>query len=276
MMTVAEFLESGLIECYVLGSATPAEMQLVEEMALAHLEVRSLLEQTELTLIAYAETHAVAPRAELRESVLAAVLAANETPVIPIQAQVQTTPVSSNSQFRTWALAASVLLLLSVGGNIWFWTNASKTNERLAALEQEKTSATEQNKTIAEQLAQQQKMVVSLQHDHDMATNPQVSSMLLKGQKEFAQVNFLAHWDKSAKFCCIHNEKLAPLPEGKQYQLWAIVNGKPVDAGVLPIDELVSVHQLPKLETAEAFAVTLEKTGGVSQPEGPMVALASL
>jgi hypothetical protein len=274
-MTVAELLESGLIECYVLGSATPAEMQLVEEIAAKHPEIREALEQAESSLIAYAEAHAVAPRAELRETLLSAVLAHKETPVIPVQITTPS-PESLGTKFRTWALAASVLLLVSVGGNIGLSMRSAKTTEQLAALEKEKARIAEQSKTISEQLAQQAAASKALQHDHDMAINPQVHSMLLTGQKDFEQVSFLAHWHKSEKNYCIHNEKLAPLPEGKQYQLWAIVHGKPVDAGVLPINETASVHQLLDLESAEAFAVTLEKMGGAEQPEGPTVALVSL
>ncbi len=274
-MTVTELLESGLIECYVLGSATAAEMQLVEEMVVKHPEIRLALEQAESAVIAYAEAHAVAPRPELRETVLSAVLAQNETPVIPIQTAVQPSE-ALRTKFRVWAIAASVLLVVSVGGNIWLAMRSTQATDQLAALEKEKAVIAEQNKTISQQLVQQTNEQKALQHDHDMAINPQVRSMLLTGQKDFEQVSFLAHWHKSEKFYCIHNEKLTPLPEGKQYQLWAIVNGKPVDAGVLPIDETVSIHQLPKLESAEAFAVTLEKMGGVQQPEGPMVALASL
>ncbi len=52
----------------------------------------------------------------------------------------------------------------------------------------------------------------------------------------------------------------------KQYQLWAIVNGKPVDAGTFDMGEGVSFVKLKTIPKAEAFAITLEKRGGSETP----------
>ena len=56
-----------------------------------------------------------------------------------------------------------------------------------------------------------------------------------------------------------------PIPdEGKQYQLWALVGGKPVDAGVF---ELVSgIQRVKDIPEADAWAVTLEPKGGSISP----------
>ncbi len=57
---------------------------------------------------------------------------------------------------------------------------------------------------------------------------------------------------------------LPPLAAGKQYQLWGIVNGQPVDAGIFdPVDGLISMKQL---QDAAAFAVTIEPIGGSQVP----------
>ena len=53
-------------------------------------------------------------------------------------------------------------------------------------------------------------------------------------------------------------------PTGKQYQLWAIVDGKPVDAGV--INNCIGLCKMKKIDHAEAFAITLEKEGGSPTP----------
>ena len=55
----------------------------------------------------------------------------------------------------------------------------------------------------------------------------------------------------------------------KQYQLWAIVDGKPVDAGMVEESAdasgklLLKMHNIPE---AQAFAITLEKKGGSPTP----------
>jgi anti-sigma-K factor RskA len=76
-------------------------------------------------------------------------------------------------------------------------------------------------------------------------------------------------------------QNLAPVPAGKDYQLWVIEKGKaPVDAGVFCVDAKGSaqIRFKPKADVAMAatFAITLEKKGGVPAPEGTMMLLGNL
>jgi anti-sigma-K factor RskA len=50
-----------------------------------------------------------------------------------------------------------------------------------------------------------------------------------------------------------------------QYQLWAIADGKPVDAGMYT-EEKDSKIALANITNAQAFAITLEKKGGSPVP----------
>jgi anti-sigma-K factor RskA len=72
------------------------------------------------------------------------------------------------------------------------------------------------------------------------------------------------YWDKSTKDVYFLPTKLDQVPAGKQYQLWAIVNGKPVDAGV--IGECNGLCKMRNIPNAEAFAITLEQKGGSPTP----------
>ncbi|MCZ6727318.1 MAG: anti-sigma factor [Acidobacteria bacterium] len=70
---------------------------------------------------------------------------------------------------------------------------------------------------------------------------------------------------------------LAPPGPDKTYQLWLIVAGQPVSAGLLEVDEAggasLVIESLDDPSAIEAWAVTLEPAGGVQQPTGPMVLL---
>jgi anti-sigma-K factor RskA len=67
-------------------------------------------------------------------------------------------------------------------------------------------------------------------------------------------------------------EGLPPLPAGKVYQLWVIVNAKPVSVGVFEPDATGRVHAVmdtpPIAVMPRTVAVTLEPTGGLAQPSG--------
>jgi hypothetical protein len=71
-------------------------------------------------------------------------------------------------------------------------------------------------------------------------------------------------WDKNSKDVYIYVDNMQQTPQGRQYQLWAIVNGKPVDAGV--ISNCIGLCKMKKIDHAEAFAITLEKEGGSTTP----------
>ena len=68
---------------------------------------------------------------------------------------------------------------------------------------------------------------------------------------------------KNATYLAIRN--LPEPPADKQYQLWAIVDKKPVDAGVFEYN-LSEIQSMKVFEEAQAFAVTLEPEGGSKSP----------
>ncbi|HEV8079376.1 MAG TPA: anti-sigma factor, partial [Chitinophagaceae bacterium] len=60
---------------------------------------------------------------------------------------------------------------------------------------------------------------------------------------------------------------LPQTPDGKQYQLWAIVDGKPVDAGMISTEKgIYHIQKMKSFGKAEAFAITMEKKGGSPTP----------
>jgi anti-sigma-K factor RskA len=68
-----------------------------------------------------------------------------------------------------------------------------------------------------------------------------------------------------------------PRPEAdKQYQLWAIVDGKPVDAGLIAGNGENVLIKMKNISGANAFAVTLESKGGNPSPQGQMYVLGNV
>ncbi|MFN3939001.1 MAG: anti-sigma factor domain-containing protein, partial [Chitinophagales bacterium] len=59
---------------------------------------------------------------------------------------------------------------------------------------------------------------------------------------------------------------LPPTAADKQYQLWAIVDGSPVSAGLLDSDSTNVLQKMASFKDAQAFAITLEPKGGSVHP----------
>jgi anti-sigma-K factor RskA len=84
-------------------------------------------------------------------------------------------------------------------------------------------------------------------------------------------------WDKDQKNGVLQLDKLPPPAPGKDYQLWVIDPKieQPVSAGILavPNNGLIraSFHPASPIESAAAFAISVEKAGGASKPEGQII-----
>jgi len=73
------------------------------------------------------------------------------------------------------------------------------------------------------------------------------------------------YWDKNSRDGYLLANNLPQAEEGKQYQVWAMVNGNPVDAGL--IEDCNGVCKLKNIPNAQAFAITLEKKGCSPSPD---------
>jgi anti-sigma-K factor RskA len=74
---------------------------------------------------------------------------------------------------------------------------------------------------------------------------------------------------QNTKEIYIDPSNLPEAPEGKQYQFWAIVDGKPVNGGIITTEingKKVHVQKMKSFGSAQAFAVSIEDAG----PEKPV------
>ncbi|PSR53094.1 hypothetical protein AHMF7605_05915 [Adhaeribacter arboris] len=71
--TVTEYIESGILELYVMGLTSAAENEEVELMAATHKAIRQELDTILTTMELYASEHAVAPRPLMKSLFLATV-----------------------------------------------------------------------------------------------------------------------------------------------------------------------------------------------------------
>lgn len=84
-------------------------------------------------------------------------------------------------------------------------------------------------------------------------------------------------WDEDRQEGVLTVENLPPVPADRDYQLWVVdpAYGDPVDGGVFNTSADGSLrfpfHPGQTISAANAFAVSLERKGGVPKAEGPMV-----
>lgn len=253
-MNAQELIASGALETYVLGECTPEERALVERMRASDAEVRAELESIELALEAHARSAAQAPPVRVRAAVMQAIGAENK-----VRPMTSVAPAAPN-RFN-WLAAASIgALLLSGVGNWMQWSKLRQVRERLAGLENERS-------VLAEQLEIHQASLTASQSELAVLMAPAMRMVQLNGMGNASQATARIYWDPNSREVHMGPATLPAPPQGMQYQLWAIVDGQPVDAGMMPLaEDGAHLHRMKDIGPAQAFAVTLEKAGGVPAP----------
>ena len=263
MEDIKQFIESGILELYVLGDVSPAERRLVEAMIQKHPAVRAEVEEIENALESYSLENAVDPPENRRAKILNSLLinfaddrifSKKETVAEP-KVIAMRPPVTNN--FYKYAFAASVALLLA--SIVTIYTLSSKLHEKTQQL----LAANAQNQHIA-------KTVNDMNDQLGMFRDTSYKILHLKGTKNLPAGHMMVAWSPARKKVMIDLKSLnMPVNDAEhQYQLWAMVSGKPVDLGVFDKvdDDTLAMKEMKPVALAQAFAVTREPRGGSPSP----------
>lgn len=281
-MDIRAYIASGILEQYVLGLTTPAETEEVEQLARLHLEVQREVEEIRSSLETYARQFAQAPPDTLRDKIWEA-LSREDAPAQAVVSNHHVAPafapatestaevrVAPASFWRTYGVAASfVLLSVSILLNLYLFTQLSQTKDRLAQV-------STQNAQLARQMQVNQASYSQLAGTLQLYQDPANEVITLGGGagKE-DQGSMVVFWNRHRQQVYVSVRGLPAPPSGKQYQLWAIVDKKPVDAGVFSTGSRTA-QRVKDIPRAQAFAVTLEDEGGSPQPTGSILMVAEV
>jgi anti-sigma-K factor RskA len=249
-MDIKEYIQSGIIEQYVLGLADAGESVELEQLRTEYPELNEAILNFEKNYQEYTLANAVQPPSHIK-SLIEQELFGNTSKAIVVEPSFINKPAAGNIGLWKWLAAACIILLAtSTALNFYFYSGYKKSKEQYQAL------LVERNTLQANNASYQQ----SLQLFQDTA----MVRVEMKGTPGKEQNIATVLWDQKSKDVYIYANSLQQAPAGKQYQLWAIVDGKPVSAGV--INNCIGLCKMIKIDNAQAFAITLEKEGGSATP----------
>lgn len=268
-MDVNEYISSGILESYALGLVSAQERKEVECMSHIYPEIKEELDRICLAMEEMAKAQSVAPPPALKTKIFAQ-LSGEKAPEQTNKEEARV--VSLHASRKTivqmrWLAAACFIGLLAVGALYMMErSNTGNLHQQLAQVQKD----LEQSKTADQAIIEQMKRDKT-RTDAELAMfrNPAFKTVFLKGTP--------AKPHESLAIVCVNTSKgetvmavenLPQTPDDKQYQLWALVNGTPVDMGVLPKDSVAngSFFKVKNVEGAQAFAITMEKAGGSPNP----------
>jgi Anti-sigma-K factor rskA len=263
-MNVKEIIESGLIELYAMNALSATEVAQVEAWAAQFPEVRAEIGEAQAALELYAQAHAMEPPADMKAKIMAnfdndfgdkSGKKEGENPQKgPLSINSEKTNSSPNlGKTLPWAIAGMALILAISG----FW-QARNTASQLSECQ-----------TESAQLVQKQQVIVDLEGKINIIRSANTKKVELGTAPNPSlpkDLKVLVYWNAKDKATLLSIQNLPKPPQGKQYQLWAIVGkNAPIDAGVITYD-MNLVQPMKIFEKVDAFAITLENEGGSEAP----------
>ena len=252
-MNIREYISSGIVESYVLGLASPEEQAEFESMCRQYPEILQARKDFELAMERQAMQNAVEPPSSLKQRVLNAV-SPSEAKIVPIMGGSATVKTG----WLKWVAAACAVLL---AGSLYWNISQYNRNRKLQA-------------SYGDVVKDYDSMALRLNEIEDeiamLILNPNTKMAAMKGLKPAPTAFATVIWDTTSKDVYLVVNNLPKPATDKQYQLWALLDGRPIDMGMIDnaffIGQKKLLVRMKNVSGAQAFAITLEKEGGSKEP----------
>jgi len=250
---IKAYIESGIIESYVLGLASPEETAELESLRTRYPELDAAIRAFEQKVELQGFRDGVRPPVHIRENLLETLQPefAKEEPIIK--------SITGNIH-PGWRIAAAASVILFLASAVW----AGLMYNRYNKLSQDYNKLQLSFKELEDQTREEREKFNTLYAEVQIMQDSSVLQIRMKGVPGRENSLATVFWNRSTAEVYLLSNNLPQPAAGKQYQLWAIVDGKPVDAGV--IGDCVTLCKLKNIPAAQAFAITLEKRGGSPTP----------
>jgi anti-sigma-K factor RskA len=257
-LNIKEYIESGIIEAYVLGLASRSERAEFEQLCRQYPELVAARREFEEGLEKHASEQAMHPPVGVKGKVLEAITGANQGAPEPVSSNPPKIITMANekrgsSRLLRFVTAASVVLLVFL---TFFAYKSYKQNQDLE----------NSNAALKEKLNSTQKTLDAIASETSIVKNPNTTVVNMVGTKVAPRSSANVYWDSTTSNVYLVVKNMPQLPSDRQYQLWALIDGKPTDLGVFDSKSDKVILKMKDTKKAQAFAITIERAGGNPTP----------
>lgn len=233
-----------------MGELKGDELARMEANLKQYPELRSELVRIEETLEAMMVRLAVSPPAVVKAKVMVTV--ANHGREVKMDAPV----------VMLWKYAAAASIVIALGATYMAYDCHGRWKDSVLALNE----LIGKNQQTADDYNRVNHRLDKVENDLRVIDNPAFTKVVMKGTPNAPQAMASVYWNEQTKEVFLSIQNLRELSREQQYQLWAIIDGKPVDAGVFDTG-LVGLQKMNAISKgATTFAVTIEPRGGKDAP----------
>lgn len=236
------FLQSGLIEKYVLGSTTATENLEVEYYISNYPEVEEEYIKLQDNLEIMSKANAVEAPKFILDSVLEEI---KDKPVIILSNTKQKTP--------WYSIAASIAAFIFAGSALLLFVHNK-------ALVRENQTVVDEIFDLRSDIEKNNDKLDEVMRQFMKLNNPETEKYVLRGNERAKDLKTVAYINSVDKTSMIDIVELPQLPEDQNYQIWAELQDRMVNLGILnPSNK--KLQSIPYLEDALGLSITIEKKG---------------
>ena len=258
-MNIKEYIASGILELYVLGLLSEIESYEVARLVEQYPELQKEVVQIEQSVKSYADSISIKPKPGFEELILDKI----DTTIQVPGSKIQVSPASSIPVKQNNTLLY-VLGALALGALLFAFWNYSRLKKVQDEARRDKLTLEELRKDCADKDLVIQQMTRQL----EILLNPANRQVILAGADNALNAVASVYYNTTEQKTYLNVGNLTEAPEDRFYQLWALVEGQPVDMGEIQItasgDTLLI--EVPYIPEAGAFAITLEPRDGDPAP----------
>ena len=237
--TVQKFINSGLLEKYILGDTSITEGLEVEHYISEYSEIEKEYDRLQYNLEIIAKSNSIEAPSHVFASIMEEI---NDKPVITLNAPSHRTPwYSFAASFAAIAFAVMAFML--------YQKNMTLIDENQVVVEEIfdlRSDIESYNSKLDNVMLQFQKL-----------NNPETEKYVLRGNYRAKNLKTVAYINSIDKTSMIDVVSLPNLPEEQQFEMWAEFQDRMVSLGILDANDR-TLRTIPYMENALGLSITIE------------------
>ncbi|MFV0541688.1 MAG: anti-sigma factor domain-containing protein [Aestuariibaculum sp.] len=241
---ITTFLNSGLLEKYLLGATAINETEMVETYISRYPEVENAFNTLQHHLEIKSKFNAVEAPKHVLDRVLDEL---DDTPVVALKPK----------KYKKWykySIAASIAALVFAGTSYIFYNQNKK-------LSHENQVVVDEIFDLRNDISNNNKKLDDIMRQFKQLNDPETHKYIIDGNDRAKNLKTIAYINPKEKTSMIDVVSLPELPEEQCYQIWAELQDKMVNLGILSETDR-QLKAIPYTENALGLNITIEPKGG--------------
>ena len=237
-----------------------------EQRSLLYPELKEEMLKVQSALENYITPHSRNPRPELRSRILDKI---SESSVQSREKTREVHSMNSHSLTYKYLIAASLAaLVISTFASWFFYSRWNESEDRYITMLKEKNQFT-QNYNVMKSTFDK------IYGDLMVMRDRNAKIYMLMSIDTTKRYQARVYWNKYSHEAFLDMLSMPDPGEGKQFQLWALEKGQPIDAGVFSPGDEEGMHLMKSINSVDTWAVTIEPMGGSPTPHLDQLVLMS-